>query len=38
MAEISAKNEIQNTIGGREWHLAGQNSAGRPAQPVRIGV
>ena len=23
------KNEIQNKIGGRKWHLAGQNSAGR---------
>ena len=32
------KNEIQNTIGGRKWHSAGQNLAGRSAQPVRIGM
>jgi hypothetical protein len=32
------KNEIQNTIGGRKWHLAGQNSVRRSAKPVRIGM
>ena len=31
IAEIFAKNEIQNKIGSREWHLACQNSAERSA-------